>query len=180
MRKSLQMHSETGGITILVVLMLLVLMTVSALAMSKNALREVIISGTSRQGAEARNLADSGIEWSVYWMANDIDGQRPTPTGAAAVLTKKQDDIIAAKTPGVATPLGATAEMITSSDGTTTKKYDLNLTYMGEFLPDLTQKGAPSLKLWSVRSNANIAYVGGPTFIHSREAWFTTSTKLLK
>ena len=74
---------QTGGITILVTLMLLVLITVAAMSMSKNALRELMISGTSRQGSMARNVADSGIEWATYWVDQY---NSPAATGTAQML----------------------------------------------------------------------------------------------
>lgn len=66
--RSAASHSQSGGITILVALTLLVLLTIAAVGMSRNSFREVVISGTSRQGAMVRNTADAGIEWSVYWL----------------------------------------------------------------------------------------------------------------
>jgi hypothetical protein len=59
---------QEGGVTILVALSLLALLTVAALGMSKNSFGEIRASGFSRQGAMARNVADSGIHWSLYWM----------------------------------------------------------------------------------------------------------------
>jgi len=76
---------QAGGITIIVTLMLLVLLTVAAMGMSKNALRELAISGTSRQGSMARNVADSGIEWAVYWLTDDNAG------GATGTALKLRD-----------------------------------------------------------------------------------------
>ena len=51
--------SQRGGITIIVTLMLLVLLTISAVAMSRNAFREVVISGTTRQGSMVRNMPEA-------------------------------------------------------------------------------------------------------------------------
>jgi hypothetical protein len=62
------MAGQNGGVTILVVLSLLVLLTVVAFGMSKNSMREIRTSGFQRQGAMARNVADSGIHWSIYWI----------------------------------------------------------------------------------------------------------------
>jgi hypothetical protein len=59
---------QEGGVTILVALSLLALLTVAALGMSKNSFREIRTSGFLKQGAMARNVADSGLHWSIYWM----------------------------------------------------------------------------------------------------------------
>src|ERR1035438_110712 len=67
-KPSSTLHTQSGGITILVTLMLLVLLTIAAGSMSRNSFREVVISGTTRQGAMTRNLADSGIEWSILYI----------------------------------------------------------------------------------------------------------------
>jgi hypothetical protein len=62
-------HSaQQGGVTILVALLLLVFLTVVAAGMTRNSFREIITSGTARQAAMARNVADSGVEWSLLWL----------------------------------------------------------------------------------------------------------------
>jgi hypothetical protein len=62
--------AQAGAITIMVALMMLILLTLAAVGMSRNSFREVINSGFSRQGAMAGNVADSGLEWSVYWITS--------------------------------------------------------------------------------------------------------------
>lgn len=66
--------SETGGITILVAMSLLILMMVVGFGMTKGSLREAVVAGTIRQGSMVRNVADSGIEWAVYWMYSNNGG----------------------------------------------------------------------------------------------------------
>lgn len=61
-------QSQAGGVTILVALMMLVFITVIAVGMSRNSFREIVISGTSRQGSMVRNVADSGVEWGIFYM----------------------------------------------------------------------------------------------------------------
>lgn len=178
--------SEEGGITILVALMLLVLLTISALAMSKNALREVIISGTTRQGADVRNVADSGLEWSMHWMGDDLTNTRPNATGAALALRNlAQTTARDATLQGFPQALAPTGDMIVSSSPDLTRQYRLFLTTMGELELMGTQKNAQqvldaynpaTLQLWSVRSDAEIMYPN-QTFLHRREAWFTLLPK---
>ena len=76
---------QAGAITIIAALMLLALLTAVAFGMSKNALREVAISGTSRQGSMAQNNADSGIEWAVFWLV-DANASGATSTSTAIGL----------------------------------------------------------------------------------------------
>jgi type II secretory pathway pseudopilin PulG len=85
-------HSEAGGITIVVALMLLVLLTVAAIAMSRNSLREIVTSGFTRQGAMARNAADSGIEWGIYWI--DVDNSKSVGSPTALLMGPLADGLL--------------------------------------------------------------------------------------
>jgi hypothetical protein len=179
-------NPERGGITILVVLSLLVLLTVASVAMSKNAIREVMIAGTARQGAEARSVADSGLEWSILWLDDaDPAGGRPTPDSQAQALKD-----LAAKISdnpalyGHAQPLGSTVQV--SSNADVTKSFDLALMYMGTVStpgsstsPQDSPGAIPvtNLAAWSVRSTGQLAYTSGPTFVHTREVWCTALPK---
>jgi len=179
MRRSFKVRSEErGGITILVVLMLLTLLTVAALAMSKNTLREVMISGTSRQGAEVRSLADSGLEWSLYWMEPaDPTSTRPAPTGMAQVFREKVEEISA--NPSLAgRPQAVNGDLTLGTDRTAR----FELMYMGTVDPGATssnpqaspgQVSITDLACWSIRAEGRLAYTGGPTFFHRREVWLT-------
>ncbi len=82
---------ETGGITILVALMLLVLLTIAAVGMSRNSFRETVISGTARQGSMTRNVGDSGVEWSVFWL--DLNNVT-SPTATAAALRTCRENLL--------------------------------------------------------------------------------------
>lgn len=171
-------HRERGGITIMVVLMLLVLLTIAAVSMSKNAVREVIIAGTSRQGAEVRSLADSGLEWSLYWMEPaDPAGNRPAATDLALTLREKIAEI-SADTALTGQPQNLNGELALGTDRTAR----LQLMFMGKVdplgsSPDPTvSPGLPSptnLDCWSIRAEGRLAYPDGPTFLHRREVWLT-------
>jgi hypothetical protein len=199
------LDSQAGGITILVTLMLLVLITVGAMGMSKNALRELAISGTTRQGAMARNVADSGIEWSVYWMdatnAASAAGtarklkdlkvllkQNPTMAGVAYDPSTQAPYVTSLlPTPPADTTLGAVAG--------TTQGYTVALTSMGKLpITNMSQgvgqgsftpaTGGISLQapdLWAVRSDSQIKTGTGPfamTFFQAKEAWVSTAATL--
>jgi hypothetical protein len=184
---SVSRHPEFGGITILVALLMLVLLTISAFAMSKNSLREVIVTGTSRQAADVRNIADSGLDWSMYWMAPDRTNMRPSPAaGSAAEALRSLKTVIGTDLngtlAGLPQPLVHTGgELNVSGSTDPARSYALRLTAMGDILPlgtgatlpDLNPNPVNKLKLWSVRSDAQVAYSGGLVFQHSREAWFT-------
>lgn len=175
-RRSLK-DSETGGITILVALMLLVLLTVAAVGMSRNSLRQIVIASTVRQGAEVMNTADAGLEWTMFWMypPNAISG---SPSASASALlaimsTLQTDPTLAGKTQ----PLSAAgSEMIYTNTNGATRQFGLQVTQMGQVKPPgfSVQNVAFYPLAWSVRSDAQVSYPGGLTFQHSREMWATT------
>ena len=76
-------QSQAGGITILVALMLLVFLSLICAGMTRNSFREILTSGTTRQAAMARSVADSGIEWTMFWI---YPGNVPDTTNASAQL----------------------------------------------------------------------------------------------
>lgn len=182
-RRAIWEGQETGGVTIMVALFLLVLLTISAMAMSKNSLREVIISGTTRQGAEVRTIADTGIEWSMAWMT---PSPRPAPAAGtdaealkALVGPLARDPLRQGLAQAFTRPTGG--EMTISGSGTI-KEFDLAITAMGQIELMGTQRNVQAtpdafnpatLQLWSIRSNASSDFGGGQVFTHSREAWFT-------
>lgn len=177
--------NQRGGVTILVVLMLLVLLTVASVAMSKNALRQAVLSGTARQGAEARSIADSGVEWAILWLD---DANAATPDAAAQLLRAKATEISdTADLAGKAQALGTTGSMVLDPTPALTKRFNLELMYMGTVDPGATSSNAQTspglvsvtdLACWSVRSEGQLAYANGPTFIHRREVWFTALPKV--
>lgn len=195
-------HKQQGGITILVALMLLVLLTIAALGMSKNSFREVIISGTARQGSMVRNTADAGIEWSLYWL--DIgNAQSGQATGMAAQLNtlkstlllndsmSGQPYLVNTQAPYTGVPSFATITPDQTLPGTANEAqgFTIALTRMGKLpITNMSQgvgpgsfspaQGGISLQapdLWSVRSDAQVDVVAaGTIFTHSKEAWITT------
>jgi hypothetical protein len=176
-------HPEAGGITIVVSLMLLVLLTVAAVAMSKNALREMIISGTSRQGAEVRGLADSGLEYSMYWMVQEREN-RPTVNPAA---TSGYQGLIATmdnlrnhpELGGSYYLVGTSSDMTITAAPGKTGTFDLWMLRMGKLPVVLTSQIDERLKpdLWAIRSNAVLDYGGSMQFQHNRDIWVSTSIK---
>jgi len=182
---------QAGGITIIVTLMLLVLLTVAAMGMSKNALRELAISGTSRQGSMARNVADSGIEWAVYWMTDDNAG---SATGTAVKLRDlrtilAKDDTLSGRAfdplastfsstqglyNGGSLPTPAT-DMVVGALSGTTQGFTVGLTRMGKLpIANMSQGNGPAAfapaqgnislqapDLWALRSDSQITVGSG-------------------
>lgn len=197
------LEPQGGGITILAVLMLLVLLTIAAVGMSKNAFREVVASGTSRQGAMAMNVADSGIEWSIFWM--DLNNSASASGSAANLVAMKaallQDSTLAGKmwdvmsssatSPTSYVPGGNTAvslPSVTSASGTVhTQAFTAGITRMGKLPISNTSQGVGSgayspatgsqanqaTDLWAIRTDSQVA-VAGVTFTHGKEVWIST------
>jgi hypothetical protein len=187
--------AQAGGITIMVALMLLILLTIAAVGMSRNSFKEVVATGFMRQGAMAQNAADSGLEWSILWLA---DSNRPNATGSAKEmadlkLTLLQNSGMAGVAKDLHTGADYTAGAAMQDDlklpGPTgyTQGFTLGLTSMGKMPITMTTQGtgpgafspasgainkaAPDL--WGIRSDAQVIQ-GGVTFIHARELWAST------
>lgn len=195
-------NPEAGGVTILVVLMLLVLLTIAAVGMSRNSFREIVMSGTARQGGMARNVADSGVEWGIYWLDLNNSQASDAPLEAQALNALKvallKDQTLSGRawditstatlyTPGA----NSVVALPTSSTLTdTTQTFTAGLTRMGKLpITDMSQgngtgafapasgaevKQAPDL--WALRSDGQVT-VGGVTFTHAKEAWISTAVQ---
>lgn len=62
---------QAGGITIVVAILLLGIISTAAFSLSRNTLRELINSGTVIQGTKAQTAADAGIDWFLLWAHPD-------------------------------------------------------------------------------------------------------------
>lgn len=63
--------SERGGVTIIIALVLIVLMSLAAFSLSRNSIRELATSGSIIQGDKASAAADAGLDWFVVWSHPD-------------------------------------------------------------------------------------------------------------
>ncbi len=169
-------HSQEGGITILVALMLLVLLTVAALGMSRNSLRQIVIASTVRQGAEVMNTADAGLEWTMFWMYPP-NANLGSPSASAnpliTILRKLQtDETLRGKAQYY--PVTGSEMSYTNANGAT-REFALQVTQMGRVDPAGSSTQTKEFKplAWAVRSDAQVRYSGGLTFQHSREMWVT-------
>ena len=200
---------QAGGITIVVTLMLLVLITIGAMGMSKNAITELSISGTSRQGSMARNVADSGIEWAMYWMfpGNNAAAGATLTSGKLAsmmntLVTNPTMGGVAydPTTGGLYNPAGLPAPLADTVFPTvngTTQSFTIGLTSMGKL--SITGQseingyapasggttGSASIQpdLWAIRSDSQIrtgTFPFATTYYHAKEAWISTQATSAK
>ena len=189
-------RTQSGGVTILVALMLLVFITIGAVGMSRNALREIITSGTTRQGAMARSVADSGIEWGILC----IDANHNTSSAGSSQSLQTSAHTLAAgliygipydvttqipitSLPNAATPPEDLQVPLGSGNG-----YNIALTYMGKmpmryqsatagtpgvgYTPSAGSLALTAPDLWAIRSDAQVN-AGSVAFQHSKEAWIS-------
>ena len=179
--------SQQGGITILVVLMLLVLLTVTAFGLSRNAIRENIISGTARQGMVVRNIADAGLELAVFWL-DDANGASSGTPGAVALQTKVNNLLVNRTLAGEYQhiPAGtANTDMIVNSSGDS-QYFDMSLMSMGKLPVVMTSQNiiatnSPSEALfpdlWAARADAHYVQGSVVDFVHGKEAWISTKAR---
>jgi len=111
-------NSERGGITILVALVLLAVMSVAAFAFSRNTLRDAITSGYTGQGIKAGEAADAGLDWFMVW--GHPNNQPSATTPARTLLTQTMAKMQVERLPVYPTRSWDIAKDITSTDASTT------------------------------------------------------------
>ncbi len=168
-------RSEAGGVTILVVLTLLALLTVAAMGMSRNSLREIMIVGSSRQAANVRQTADAGLEFAVLW-----SNPSNTPVGASSSDYQTQARLLLQNQ-----ELQGTYQSVSGGAPTTDTILYENADYRQAFNLQLLRLGKlPAAKtsvpderlfndLWVVRSSG-VVTAGTTTFQHDKEMWLST------
>lgn len=167
--------SQCGGITILVALSLLVLLSISAIGMSRNSLREVIISGTERQGVEVRNTADSGLEWAIYWLNESNRTARVPDAGALALIANLDSQSANPDSMGQMLTLNTVSPSAMSTTiNNVERSYAVRSAWMGQLeMPMVSQTPGVIVQnplLWNFRADATLDY-GGMSFQHSKESW---------
>lgn len=58
---------QRGGMTIVMALILLAVMSLAAFSLSRNAIRELSTTGHVIQGGKASEAADAGLDWFIVW-----------------------------------------------------------------------------------------------------------------
>jgi len=195
-------RAQAGAITIMVALFMLVLLTIAALGMSRNSFREIITTGFARQGALANNVADSGLEWSVYWITL-ANAPQAVGTGGSLVALKANllknpslagvakdiNDTTGAKAyvPGGSVQADMTLPIPSGATASSQGGFTLGLTNMGKLdLTGMSQGAGQSAytpatggintqapDLWVIRADAQVPQ-GNVTFTHGKEAWVST------
>lgn len=192
--------SQRGGITIIVALMLLVLLTIAAVSMSRNSFREIVLSGTTRQGSVVRNIADSGIEYSILWMQpTSLRQANSTTDPSAAKLQSLATALVAGQLYGTPYKLDQSAYTGTNTStppadlqvpASSGNGFNLALTAMGKmpmtnqsqtagsassgFTPASGNIALAAPDLWAIRSDGVYSTGGLLTFTHSKEAWISS------
>ncbi len=183
---------EHGGITIMVALMLLVLLTVTAMSMSKNSLREIMVTGTMRQAVEVKSQADTGLDWSLYWIASGTGVPAPTtgqPGATRFVLLRdklqefKDKDYQKGRWYFVDTTAQKYQDLYNSYISIE-RWNDLDVMYMGKIDMDPTAQNQEARivtqiqpDIFCVRARATAKFPNGLTFKHTREVWTTIPIK---
>ena len=165
---------ERGGITILVVLMLLILLTISALGLSRNSIRSAIATGTMGMAHQAANTSDAGAEFAIYWLCPDPNAPslRAAPSGGALAFTQAKQ-LLEAEGPGNSSGYFTSTDFTTGTANGTTQSYDLNLSLLSKTTPILTSGNLKEINIytWSIVSEGNVAMANGPTVTRRREVW---------
>jgi Tfp pilus assembly protein PilX len=127
---SLRRTGEKGGITILLALILLVLMTTAAFQVSHSTLREIAMSGNESTGRKSTEAADAGIDWVITW----LNPGAPSPSTLQAQVSTQVANLEAlygGVTPNV-NPLAASDPLPSSSGSSSAEpKYGLLNTTTG-------------------------------------------------
>jgi Tfp pilus assembly protein PilX len=144
---------QRGGITILVALILLGVMSLAAFAMAKNSLREISVTGNVWQATKAAEAADAGLDWFVVW-THPANADAATTAQRKALLAgmrsiEDETDVPPADKPWDRSITLASADGDVSDDfvfdnaraqvsqsasagNATTQAFDLTVRYLGE------------------------------------------------
>lgn len=189
--------SERGGVTILVSLLLLVVVSVAAMGLSRETLREAAITGNESTGRKAYEAADSAIDWTLTWLGDDLDvGTDAARTNLQNQMTSLVNAIDAAAPPtsGVDGTLNTkgTGNMSNTSgtfrvylyaeDNPNTEMnmtptqlqpsevkqaFDTEIRYLGD-MNRSHKKGSTKRPLWLIRTIGR-ANIGAQSFVSQRE-----------
>ncbi len=83
--------AQRGGATIILAFALLVVMSLVAFSVSRNALRELTLTGTVTQGTKAEQAADAGLDWYIIWSHPDNATAATSTTGNKLLVAGLKD-----------------------------------------------------------------------------------------
>ncbi len=92
-----RLRRQRGGMTIVMALILLVVLSLAAFSLSRNAIRELTTSGHLIQGDKAAEAADAGLDWYLVWSlpANTTLAYSTTASVGNNTLAKALTDLTA-------------------------------------------------------------------------------------
>lgn len=92
-----RLRRQRGGMTIVMALILLVVLSLAAFSLSRNAIRELTTSGHLIQGDKASQAADAGLDWFMVWSlpANTSLAYSTTSAVGNNMLAKALTDLTA-------------------------------------------------------------------------------------
>lgn len=87
--------AQRGGMTIVMALVLLAIMSLAAFSLSRNAIRELATTGHLIQGDKASEASDAGLDWFIVWSHPDNMTLAYTSAGAVGnqTLAKAMNDL---------------------------------------------------------------------------------------
>lgn len=164
-----RLDRERGGITILLALILLSVMTVAAFGLSRNTLREIAITGNESIGRKAFESADSGVDWTITWLDRDavaVTAPQIALRNAREAVIKARDPNEGAPDPLAIGPDGSNRYILYGKDYTSAltpslanlkqvselkPSFDTEIRYLRE-VPPANMKSQAVADLWLVRS----------------------------
>lgn len=172
-------NHETGGVTILVALALLGMLTVGAFGLSRGTLRELMVLGAQRQGGQAQESAESALGWSLSALeapAQDPDPGRMALHQAVQALADGMPDL------GHEVWIPAAGSMVSRLPGGEQALFQVGLTPMGRMAPPLSsvlpeglvpgrEQGLSGVMVWRIQAKSEVRVGSGMGFRGGSEAW---------
>lgn len=170
---------ESGGVTILVALALLGMLTVGAFGLSRGTLRELMVMGAQRQGGQAQEAAESALGWSLSALeapASDPDPGRAAIHGAILVLGGETPRL------GDQAWIPAMGSMVSRLPGGEQARFTVGLMPLGRIapplssvlpegmVPGLTPRGE-GVMVWGIQVKSEVSMGSGMGFRGGSEAW---------
>ncbi len=132
-------HSQHGGLTIVMALVLVVVMGAATFSLSRNVVRELSMGASVVQGEKAAAAADAGLDWVIVWgQGHMIEAAQFTSAGAVSGQLLLVQGINGAMS-GINTGLPITISGLTDTAmllnnagaATTPQSFDVELRYLG-------------------------------------------------
>jgi Tfp pilus assembly protein PilX len=120
---------------ILVALMLIVLLTLAGIGASRNAIRELSITGDVVQGAKANASADAGLDWFQAWSYSANTGAGGVGNTIPTIMSNLQNGTLTNSAGQATTTLQSASlggDMVMgASNSNVLQNFDIQLTFLG-------------------------------------------------